>query len=73
MGTLTTTCASLFAPGKASFLKPVQCLMLQGHDVHKLPLQDFTDRELTVMAGMAMSVPVVGSLMWAVATQLHPA
>ena len=70
---LTTTCGRLFAPSAGVFLKPAQCLALQGFDCSKLPLDDFTAAELETFAGMAMGLPVVGTLMVAMVSQLKPA
>jgi DNA-cytosine methyltransferase len=60
--TLTTTCGKLFAPVAGVFLEPQQCLAMQGFDCSKLPIEDFSKGELYTLAGMAMSVPVVGLL-----------
>lgn len=70
---LTTTCGRLLAPSFGKFLRPEQCLALQGFDCRVLPVDDFSDAELYTFAGMAMSVPVVGTIMTAVVSQLKPA
>ena len=70
---LTTTCGKLFAPSAGVFLQPEQCLALQGFDCSKLPVDDFSAAELCTFAGMAMSVPVIGTIMAAVVSQLKAA
>ncbi|CAK0833227.1 unnamed protein product, partial [Prorocentrum cordatum] len=63
--TLSHTCGGLFAPAFGAALSPAQCLALQGH-AGALPLERFSRSEIYSMAGMAMSVPVVGVIMTAV-------
>ena len=70
---LTTTCGRCFVPSAGVFLTPEQCLALQGFDCSKLPLADFSASELETFAGMAMGLPVVGTLMVALVSQLTPA
>jgi DNA-cytosine methyltransferase len=70
---LTTTCGKLFAPSAGVFLQPEQCLALQGFDCRVLPVDDFSDAELCTFAGMAMTVPVIGTIMTAVVSQLKAA
>ena len=71
--TLTHHCGSIFAPYYGEFLSPQQCLALQGVDPQMLPTEGLSRASLYSMAGMGMSCPVVGSLMYAVTGQLRPA
>lgn len=69
--TLTTTCGSLYAPFFGKVLSMEQCFAMQGIDLKLYPWSmDFTEQELASMAGMAMSLPVVGTVMWFVAMRL---
>ena len=70
---LTHSCGSIFAPYFGEFLSPQQCLALQGVDPQMLPSEGVSQAALYSMAGMGMSCPVVGSLMYAVMGQLRPA
>ena len=49
-----------------------QCLALLGFDAKNLPIDEFSNSDITNMAGMAMSMPVVGTLLWAVVCQIDP-
>jgi DNA-cytosine methyltransferase len=70
--TLTCGCSKLFVPSVGKYLQPAQCLSLQGFDVSKCNLQSFSDDELFFLAGNAMTVSVVGTMLWAMLTQLKP-
>ena len=70
--TLTCGCSKLFVPSVGKYLQPAHCLSLQGFDVSKCNLPSFSDDELFVLAGNAMTVPVVGTMLWAMLTQLKP-
>ena len=71
LSTLTTTCGSLFAPSFGKVLSMEQCFAMQGINLKLYPWSaDFTEQELSGLAGMAMSLPVVGTVMWFVAMRL---
>ena len=68
--TLTNACGSIFNPRTGSSLTAHQCLALQGFNPNELLfLDEFSDSELMSMAGMAMSVHVVGTIFWLVAAR----
>jgi site-specific DNA-cytosine methylase len=72
VATLTTTCGNLYAPFFGKMLSLEQCFALQGINLKLYPWSvDFSDQELASMAGMAMSLPVVGTVMWFVAMRLQ--
>ena len=71
--TLTTSCGWLYAPYHGAFLIPAQRMALQGVDMPQTITSGFTDNQLYSMAGMAMSCPAIGCLVWAVISQLTPA
>ena len=66
--TLTQHCGDIYAPLFSAFLAPEQCWALQGLALCRGVNDD--DNHLYRAAGSAMSAPVVGSLMWAVVSQL---
>jgi site-specific DNA-cytosine methylase len=68
--TLTSTCGRLYVPSRGVMLTPQNCLALQGIRVTEADISDFSPCELYKMAGNAMSVPVVGSVMWAAVCEL---
>lgn len=62
---LGTGCSRMYVPASSVFLDARQCLALQGHDTSGLPaatLESFSDDDLRTLAGNAMCVPVVGSV-----------
>ena len=65
--TLGTGCSGLFVPSAGVHLTPQQCLTLQGVSLGGRDLTGFTNEQLHRLAGNAMSVPVVGAVMWATA------
>ena len=69
---LTTTCEHLYVPRSGVCLTGKQCLALQGFDVKNLPVDEFTNSDIAHLAGMAMSMSVVGTLLWAVVCQIDP-
>ena len=69
---LTTTCQHLYVPRSGVCLTGKQCLALQGFDAKNLPIDEFSNSDIANMAGMAMSMPVVGTLLWAVVCQIDP-
>ena len=69
---MTTTCDHLYVPRSGVFLTGKQCLALQGFDVKNLPVDEFTNSDLAHLAGMAMSMPVVDTLLWAAVYQIDP-
>ena len=68
--TLTTTCGSLFVPRYGAHLSGKQCLALQGLNPHILDLTGQSADNLYKLAGNAMSVPVIGTVMYAAVSQL---
>ena len=63
--TLTTTCGFIFNPLTATCFGPAQNMAMQGINLKDYTYaNEFSDMELNHMAGMAMSVPVIGSVMW---------
>ena len=69
---LTTTCEHLYVPRAGVCLTGKQCLALQGFETKNLPVDEFANSDIANMAGMAMSMPVVGTLLWAVVCQIDP-
>ena len=70
---MTTTCEHLYVPRSGVYLTGNQCLVaLQGFDVKNLPVDEFSTSDTAQLAGMAMSMPVVGTLLWAVVCQIDP-
>ena len=69
--TLTSTCGRILALKYGCFLSAPQCLALQGFNPNTLPHQDFADTQIYTLAGMAMTAPVIGSIMMAVVAQLE--
>ena len=69
---MTTTCEHLYVPRSGVCLTGKQCLALQGFDVKNLPVDEFSNSDIAHLAGMAMSMPVVGTLLWAVVCQIDP-
>ena len=67
---LTTTRKHLYGPRSGVCLTGKQCLALQGFDVKNLPVDEFSNSDIAHLAGMAMSMPVVGTLLWAVVCQI---
>jgi DNA-cytosine methyltransferase len=54
--TLTTTCGSLYSPCRGMCMTPRQCFALQGIPLDQVDwADDFSDRDLFTMAGMALS------------------
>jgi DNA-cytosine methyltransferase len=70
--TLTCGCSKLFVPSAGKYLQSAHCLTLQGFDVSKCNLHSFSDEELFSLSGNAMTVSVVGTMLWAMLTQLRP-
>ena len=68
--TLTTTCGSIFVPTFGAYLSGRQCLALQGLNPHVLDLTDQSEDNLHKLAGNAMSVPVIGTVIYAAVSQL---
>jgi len=69
---LTTTCKHFYVPRSGFCLTRKQCLALQGFVVKNLPVDEFSNSDIAHLAGMAMSMPVVGTLLWAVVCQIDP-
>jgi len=69
--TLTTTCGSLFVPKYGAYLSGRQCLALQGLNPHILNLTGLSEDNLHELAGNAMSVPVIRTVMYAAVSQLR--
>ena len=63
--TLTRGCSKIFVPSIGMNLSAAQCLSLQGFDVTRLGLSEFSDEELFSLCGNAMTVPVIGTILWA--------
>ncbi len=70
--TLGTGCSGLFVPSAGVHLTPQQCLTLQGVSLAGRDLTGLSNEQLHRLAGNAMSVPVVGVVMWATACVLAP-
>jgi len=70
--TLATSCARMFVPLHGTCLTAVQCLALQGHNPADYAVEAFTPLELYRLAGNAMGVPVVGTVLAAAISQLLP-
>jgi len=70
--TLGTGCSGLFVPSAGVHLTPQQCLALQGVNLAGRDLTGFSNEQLHRLAGNAMSVPVVGVVMWATTCVLAP-
>lgn len=68
---LTTTCGSLFVPHVGTYLSPKQCLALQGLHPDMVDVTGQTSENLYKLAGNAMSVPVIGTVMYAAVCQLR--
>ena len=71
--TLGTGCGGVFVPGVGTHLSPEHCLALQGVDPATHDLTGFTREQLYRLAGNAMSVPVVGAVMWSAISMLPEA
>ena len=69
--TLTSTCGHLFVPSLGTKLTPQQVLALQGINVTTADISRFSAAEVFKMAGNAMSVPVVGAVVWCVVCELR--
>ena len=69
--TLTSTCEHLFVPSLGTKLTPQQVLALQGINVTTADISRFSAAEVFKMAGNAMSVPVVGAVVWCVVCELR--
>ncbi len=69
--TLTSTCKHIFVPNVGVALGPQQCLALQGMDPERVCMDGISGEQACHMAGNAMSVPVVGVLLWAAYCQLR--
>jgi hypothetical protein len=70
--TLATSCGRMFVPLHGKCLTAVQCLALQGHNPADYSAEAFTPLELYRLAGNAMGVPVVGTVLAAAISQLLP-
>ena len=70
--TLGTGCGGLFVPCAGVHLTPQQCLALQGVNSAGRDLTGLSNEQLYRLAGNAMSVPVVGVVMWATTCVLAP-
>lgn len=71
--TLATACGRLFVPLQGTCLTANQRLALQGHNPADYEVEAFTPAELFRLAGNAMGVPVVGTVLAAAISQLQPA
>jgi len=69
--TLTSACNHIFVPSLGVPLGPRRCLALQGVDPARVCLDGISDEQACRMAGNAMSIPVVGVLLWAAYCQLR--
>ena len=63
--TITTGSAKMLVAGKGQFLDANQCLALQGFDPSIFAKSGVRSEELHYMAGNAMSLPVIGSVLLA--------
>ncbi len=70
--TLGTGCGGLFVPSAGVHLTPQQCLSLQGVSLAGRDLTGMSNEQLHRLAGNAMTVPVVGVVMWATVCTLAP-
>lgn len=64
------TGGGIFVPSTGERLSPQHCLALQGIDPASHELDGFTREQLYRLAGNAMSVPVVGAVMWSAMSML---
>ena len=71
--TMGTGCGGLFVPSAGVHLSPRQCLALQGVNVDTHDTNGITDDALHRLAGNAMTVPVVGAVLWATMCVIAPA
>ena len=71
--TMGTGCGGLFVPSAGVHLSPRQCLALQGVNVDTHDINGITDDALHRLAGNAMTVPVVGAVLWATMCVIAPA
>jgi len=62
--TLTSTCGSIFVPSMGARFTPQQVLALQGIIATEEDIGNFNAAQVFKMAGNAMSVPVVGAVIW---------
>ena len=70
--TLTTTCGNLFVPSRAVALDHKQLLALQGICPDLAAAVECTPEQICKMAGNAMTLPLVGSVLVAALSQLIP-
>jgi site-specific DNA-cytosine methylase len=70
--TLTTTCGNLFVPSRAVALDHKQLLALQGICPDLAAAVECTPEQICKMAGNAMTLPLVGTVLVAALSQLIP-